>query len=315
VSTARPVPETFELTGDDAWETLSRTGRGRLLADAFRRLRFADGFSHARSLALLMTLVFMQGLIALVGLASTLGESQIGRLIARTLEAAAPGPAGKVLTQAVTQANQAGGSSPSTALWVGLIGALITGTTAMGQFERGVNRIYGVEQDRPTSKKYGRAFLLAITAGVLGSAAFASLAFGRAVADSLNSDLATTLWNTLRWPVALALTAATIALMFRWSPRRHQPGWSWLAFGAVVAVVLWAASTLLLALFFQWSSTFGQTYGPLAGIVALMVWATLSAIAVLYGASVAAQLEAVRSGDPAVQLPRTEATRSVPSAA
>jgi YihY family inner membrane protein len=315
VSTARPVPETYELTGDDAWETLSRTGRGRLLADAFRRLRFADGFSHARSLALLMTLVFMQGLIALVGLASTLGESEIGRLIARTLEAAAPGPAGKVLTQAVTQANQAGGSSPSTALWVGLIGALITGTTAMGQFERGVNRIYGVEQDRPTSKKYGRALLLAITAGVLGSAAFASLAFGRAVADSLNSDLATTLWNTLRWPVALALTAATIALMLRWSPRRHQPGWSWLAFGAVVAVVLWAVSTLLLAWFFQWSSTFGQTYGPLAGIVALMVWAMLSSISVLYGTAVAAQLEAVRSGDPAVQLPRTETARSVPSAA
>ena len=315
MSTARPVPETYELTGDDAWETLSRTGRGHLLADAFRRLRFADGFSHARSMALLMTLVFMQGVIALVGLASTLGQNQLGRLIARSLEAAAPGPAGKVLTQAVTQANQAGGSHPSTALWVGLVGALITGTTAMGQFERGVNRIYGVEQDRPTPQKYGRGFLLAITAGLLGSAAFASLAFGRAIADSLSGDLATTLWNALRWPVALALVAATIALMLRWSPRRHQPGWSWLAFGAVVAVVLWAASTLLLAWFFQWSSTFGQTYGPLAGIVALMVWATLSAISVLYGASVAAQLEAVRSGDPAVQLPRTDTARSVPSAA
>ena len=59
MSTARPVPETYGLTGDDAWQTLSRAGRGRLMADAFRRLRFADGFSHARSLAFLMTLVLM----------------------------------------------------------------------------------------------------------------------------------------------------------------------------------------------------------------------------------------------------------------
>lgn len=314
MSTARPVPETYGLTGDDAWQTLSRTGRGRLMADAFRRLRFADGFSHARSLAFLMTLVFMQGLIALVGLASTLGESQFGGLIARSLEAAAPGPAGKVLTQAVTQANQAGGSSPSTALWVGLIGALVTGTTAMGQFERGVNRIYGVERDRPIPRKYGRAFLLAVTAGVLGSAAFAALAFGRVVADSLETDLATTLWNTLRWPVALVLSAATMALMLRWSPRRRMPGWSWLAFGAVVAVVLWALSTLALSGFFQWSSTFGQTYGPLAGIVALSVWALLSSIAVLYGAALAAQLEAVRAGDPSVQDPRSDDPRSMAAA-
>jgi YihY family inner membrane protein len=314
MSTARPVPETYQLTGDDAWETLSRTGRGRLLEDAFRRLRLADGFSHARSTALLMTLVFVQGVIALVGLATTLGQSDLGRLISRSLEAAAPGPAGRVLTQAVTQANQAGGSHPSTALWVGLIGALITGTTAMGQFERGVNRIYGVEQDRPTPQKYGRAFLLAVTAGVLGSAAFAALAFGRAIADSLSSDLATTLWNALRWPVALALVAATIGLMLRWSPRRRQPGWSWLAFGAVISVVLWALSTLLLAWFFQWSSTFGQTYGPLAGIVALMVWSMLSAISILYGAAIAAQLEAVRAGDPQVQSAPTEVPRSMATA-
>ena len=54
-------------------------------------------------------------------------------------------------------------------------------------------------------------------------------------------------------------------------------------------------STLLLALFFRWSSTFGETYGPLAGIVALCLWALLSSIALLYGASVNAQLEAVRA--------------------
>ena len=52
-----------------------RTGRRRLLVDAFLRLRVADGFSHARSLAFMTSLVLVQGLIALVGFASLLGKT------------------------------------------------------------------------------------------------------------------------------------------------------------------------------------------------------------------------------------------------
>jgi len=303
VSTASPVPETYELTGDDAWDTVGRTGRGRLLADAFRRLRLADGTSHARSLAYLITLIAIQALIALVGLASALGEGQFSKLIVRSLQAASPGPSGKILTEAVAQAHQASSPGLSTALILGFVGALVTGTMALGQFERGLNRIYGVERDRTTGRKYVHAFWLALTAGLFAMLAFAALALGRAIADSLDSDLALTLWNTLRWPIGLVLAAASIALLFRWSPNRRQPGWSWLAFGSVVAVVLWAVSTLALALFFQWSSTFGQTYGPLDGIVALMIWALLISLSLLYGAAVAAQLEAVRAGSPTVQDP------------
>jgi len=33
----------------------------------------------------------------------------------------------------------------------------------------------------------------------------------------------------------------SIALLFRWCPRRHQPAWSWLAFGAGVSLVLLSA--------------------------------------------------------------------------
>ena len=50
---------------------------------------------------------------------------------------------------------------------------------------------------------------------------------------------------------------------------RHQPAWSWLAFGSTVSVVLWSLVTLGLGLFFRVSTSFGETYGPLAGIVAL----------------------------------------------
>src|SRR6266508_2779069 len=38
--------------------------------------------------------------------------------------------------------------------------------TAMGQVERGANRIYGVERDRPTLRKYAVGILLACSAGL-----------------------------------------------------------------------------------------------------------------------------------------------------
>ena len=109
----------------------------------------------------------------------------------------------------------------------------------MGQLERALNRIYGIERDRPTIRKYGRALVLAISAGLLSVAAFAALAAGRSIALSLTSDRSIHVWNVIRWPVGLVLALSATALLFRWSPRRRQPAWSWLAFGAFVAVVLW----------------------------------------------------------------------------
>ena len=51
MSTASHVKETYELTGDDARQTLLNTGRVALLKDAVVRLRAADGTTHARGLA------------------------------------------------------------------------------------------------------------------------------------------------------------------------------------------------------------------------------------------------------------------------
>lgn len=295
MSTAAVVPETWELSGDDATRTLRHTGRRRLLADAFQRMRVADGFSHARSLAFLLVLVVVQGLIALVGLASALGGSAVADVIVQSVKGSAPGPAGQVLTAAVEQAQGAAATQRYLALVIGLVGALVSATTAVGQLERGLNRLYGVEQDRPALQKYTQAFGLALSAGALATLSFVALAYGREVGDSLRNRWVSDAWALARWPLAVLLIAAAVTMLFRWCPRRRQPDPSWLAFGSIVSVLGWLVATLGLALFFDYSTSFGDTYGPLAGVVALLLWALLSSIAVLFGASTAAQLEAVRA--------------------
>jgi uncharacterized BrkB/YihY/UPF0761 family membrane protein len=138
--------------------------------------------------------------------------------------------------------------------------------------------------------------VLALTAGILSILAFAGLGLGGAIASSLGGSTARTIWNIVRWPLGVALLISATALIFHWAPRRHQPAWAWLSFGAVVSVGLLVVVTLVLNLFFSIGTTFGATYGPLAGLIALAFWSFFSALALLVGAAVAAQLEAVRAG-------------------
>jgi YihY family inner membrane protein len=301
MSTASVVPETRGLSGEDAWTSLRRTGRRRLLVDAFMRMRVSDGFSHSRSLAFMTSLVAMQGIIAVVGLAGVFGGTGFSEVVVATIKGAVPGPAGSVLTAAVAQAQQNSALHRYPAVIIGLLGCLVSATTAFGQIERGLNRLYGVEQDRPSVQKYGRAAIFAVTSGTLASLAFVCVAFGRGMTRGISTEGWAELWNVARFPIGLALITVAVTLIFHASPRRCQPQLSWLAFGSGVAVVLWVVVTVGLGLFFRLSRSFGQTYGPLAGIVALTLWALLSSIALFYGAAVAAQLEAVRQGDPEPQ--------------
>src|SRR5919204_177554 len=49
------------------------------------------------------------------------------------------------------------------------------------------------------------------------------------------------------------------------------------------AVLLWFVFTGLLALYLSSSSSFGRTYGPLTGIVAVLVWTFLTSLALYLG--------------------------------
>nr|MBA3234296.1 YihY/virulence factor BrkB family protein [Propionibacteriales bacterium] len=112
-------------------------------------------------------------------------------------------------------------------------------------------------------------------------------------------------WRALRWPVGLVLTTFTIAVLLDHTPRRRQPSLTWLALGAAVAVLLTMGASGLLAAYVQASGSFGSVYGPLAGVMALLLWCYFSSLALFYGTALAAQLEALRAGltDPATADP------------
>jgi YihY family inner membrane protein len=305
VSSTEPVPETRmmpgdELSADDAFLALRHYGRWPLLRDAFIRFRYGDGFSHSRAFALQLCLAIVPFLIALSGLATDLGVDTGGRVIADTVVAMTPGASEQLVRDLLSEDDRTEDAG-ELALILGLLTGLIALTTAMAQVERGANRIYGVERDRPALAKYARAATLAVVAGLPALFGFLLLVGGRTAGNSVMRQLdwgggARLTWDFVRWPVSLALIVLAVGLLFRHSPRRRQPALSWLLFGATVATILWWLASLLLAGYVRVSDAFGATYGPLTAIMALLLWANLTGIAFFIGLAFAAQLEAQRVG-------------------
>jgi YihY family inner membrane protein len=289
-----------QLSADDAFHALLHYGRWPLLRDSFVRFRYGDGFSHSRALALQLCLAIVPFLIALSGLASDLGVDEGGQVIADAVVALTPG-ASAPLVRDLLQDTERTEDAGELALVLGLITGLFALTTAMAQIERGANRIYGVERDRPGLRKYLRAGILAVVAGLPALFGFLLLVGGSAAGDSAAEEFGwgsfmRIAWDWVRWPVSLLLIVFAVGLLFEKSPRRKQPALSWLLFGAAVSTVLWWVASTLLAVYIRFSEGFGATYGPLTAIMALLLWANLTGIALFLGIAFAAQLEAQRVG-------------------
>lgn len=277
------------IRDNDAMERIRRRGVGNLARETVDRFREADGTSHARALAYQSAFVMISGFIGLVGLASLLGIGAISRTVQTMAKTLSPGPSGRLLEEAAQQ----GAKGAGTAALFGLGAALVAGTLAMAQIQRSANRMLGDRDDGPTGERYARAALLAVSAGILIAVGGLLLIGGQALADGFRwSGSADDVWNVLRWPIGIAVVAVGLYLLFRRAPRRDVEDPGARAAGAVLAVALWIAFSLLLSLYFAVGGG-SSTYGPLLAVIALLMFAAATSLAVHLGfALTAAMVEA-----------------------
>ncbi|THA50356.1 YihY/virulence factor BrkB family protein [Streptomyces sp. A1136] len=298
---AAPEVEGEELSAEEAWSTLRRYGGWSLLRDSFIRFRYADGFSHSRALALQTVLSIVPLAIALIGLSGVLHTEGIGRVAELTIRRLASGPSQDVVDDALARSHHRAGDGSQVALWLGLLFSVVNVTTSLCQVERGANRIYGTERDRPFLAKYTRGLVMSVLAGLPLGLSFAVTVLGaelsRAVAEVYHLGPGTVhVWDLLRRPIGILLAILATSAIFRLSPRRTQPGYTWLAFGAAVYLVLWLVATWGLSLYVGAGGSFATVYGPLSAFVSLLLWSYLTSMALFLGLAFAAQLEAVRAG-------------------
>lgn len=284
---APSVPETRHLDSEDAWQILRRVNYRSLLQRSFRRFRRADGFSYARAVAFQMVLALFPALIFFAAVSVWSGSSVLRSSVQTVVTSMTPGPTGGFLQQAVEQGQQSG-HGDVIALLAGGFTALVSGAVGMSQIQQGAGRLYGKDEDRSPLRRYAIGLALSLSVGLLLGGALVAIAFGRSIAGAVDGQ---SVWVWLRWPLGAVAATSGVAVLYKVAPNRKQPSLSWLTVGGITATVLWLLFSGGLALYLALSSTFGDTYGPLAGLIGVLTWSELSGVALLGGLAFTAELE------------------------
>jgi membrane protein len=99
------------------------------------------------------------------------------------------------------------------------------------------------------------------------------------------------LLSLLRWPVLLVLVIFGLAVLYRFGPSRERPRWQWISVGSIFAAAAWLLSSALLSLYLSNFANYDATYGSLGAAIGLMMWMWISAIVILLGAELNAEVE------------------------
>lgn len=279
--------------------SLSLGSWGSALKSTVKAFLADDCLGLAQEIAFSSLLAFFPSVILVIGLLGLLGSGAYDSLI-HLLGSVAP----KGVLDAIDLAKQSSADNhagSAIALLIGVVGALWVASGATASIVKAVNRAEDLKETRPFWRVRLLALALVMLAGLVIATVFVLIIFGGPLGDAvakragLGSEF-TVLWNILRWPIAFAGILAFFSLVYWLAPNRSPRNWKWLTPGSILGAVLWLALSALFALYTSFSSSYDRTYGSLAGAIILLLWLNYSAVALLLGAELNAELERRASG-------------------
>lgn len=104
-------------------------------------------------------------------------------------------------------------------------------------------------------------------------------------------ERAETLLSLLRWPLLLVLATFGITLLYRYGPSRERAKFRWLTWGAAFAALFWLLGSLGVTFYLSHVADYNATYGTLGALIGFLFWTWISAIIVILGAELNAELE------------------------
>jgi membrane protein len=105
------------------------------------------------------------------------------------------------------------------------------------------------------------------------------------------SDATELIARIARWPALFIVVSLALAFIYRFGPSRDKPKWRWITWGSALAALTWLVASILFAWYTQNFGSYNKTYGSLGAIIGFMTWIWLSAIVILIGAELDAEME------------------------
>jgi membrane protein len=154
---------------------------------------------------------------------------------------------------------------------------------------------YDLEDHRPRWKQRLWALGLTMIGLVVGVAALPLLVlgpgFGAVLGDHFGlNPVLDVAWRISYWPAAAVIATVLVASLYHFAAPWATP-WRRDLPGAVLAMVVWLGGSAGLRYYVRGSAVSDEVLAPLAGPLVLLLWLYVSALAVLLGAELNAEIE------------------------
>jgi membrane protein len=265
-----PGPDSpLDLAAPDWKQTLKRTLK-EIKAD--RVTLIAAGMAYYFFLAL------FPAIIAAIGVMDLIGTST--EWLINWIRTSLPGGAGEVVVDALASNPDPPQKASLFAALIGIALALWSASSGFVALQSGLNVAYDIPEDRKFVGKRVVAVVLILATGLLGGVPSPFFTFG----DSA-------VFTIVGWILTIAAVVVLFALFYYLGPKRESPRWVWVSPGGLVGAFIWLAASLAFGIYVTQFSSYGKTYGSLAGVIILILWLYLTSISILVGGELNAELE------------------------
>jgi membrane protein len=283
------MAESWSLRGLSWGELAKRTCRKSWDDEVFgQSARLAFYYFLGMFPVLLLLLILLDKLASAGSMGSDLRDTLLG-----AFQQILPRETASLMAKTVAQLNAGavvGAGSVSAGL--GSVWGALNGTWAM---IAGLNKAYEVQEQRRWWRVLIIAFGLTISLGIMGIIALGVMLYGGRAWEANRQDIgihaqSPFLWSIIEWLVTAILLLFSFTLLYRFGPNLLERRWQWSIPGAVIAVALWVASTLLLRAYQNHFSS-QRIYGGLNAVVVLLLWLYFTGAAIFIGGEANSEIE------------------------
>ena len=208
------------------------------------------------------------------------------------LQGILPSDAYSLISQQLTGLAGGSGGQLGTGLVVAILLSVWGATRGTRSLIVALNIAYGEEDTRGLIQQNLMAFGMTLFLILVVVTAIIAVVGAPVVLGFLGPDrLLPMLIDWLRWPLLAFVAMLALAVLYRYGPARRKAQWRWLPVGSVLALGLWLIASSLFSLYVSRFADYNAAYGAIGGVIILLMWLYISALAILLGAEFNAELE------------------------
>jgi len=246
----------------------------------------------AAQLAYYFFLALFPALLFLVAIISFMPVGGLLDAITTMLARVAPG---EVLSIVREQLLKIANDKSTGLLTLGMLGTIWSCSSGMTAIVDTLNQAYDIQESRPWWKVRFLAIGLTIALAIFIVTSLTLVLVGPTLAEKAAvwahmGPAFTWTWKILQWPVVFALVSFAIATIYYFAPDAEQE-WVYITPGSILATILWLVISLAFKFYIANFTSYTATYGLIGGAIVLMLWFYVSALAVLIGAELNAEIE------------------------